>query len=364
MTPGVLNSYFSRSYSEARQSFLGLAQERGLSVKTHDLGMPGRDGEPLAMDVVWDGPADASRVLLTTSGVHGVEGFCGSGVQCGLLAVGADLLKEAPDTAMVHVHAVNPYGFSHWRRVNEDNIDLNRNFVDFSQPLPAKPDYAALHALLLPEQWPPENANELAMQSLLDEWGPRRAQLAVTGGQHSHANGLFYGGLRETWSNRVFRSVLRQTTAYCRQLAWIDIHTGLGPYGVGERIFASNDPHASLARAKRWWGEGVTSVNTGSSTSIPMTGPIQMAVDTECPQVEYTGICLEFGTVPSTQMHQVLRAEQWLQMHPNAPADQAKRIKTDLLAAFFPDADEWREQIWAQSLEACHQAIQGMQAEP
>jgi hypothetical protein len=339
-----------------------MAKQRQLAVTSYVLNTAGRDGETLAMDVACDGPADASRVLLTTSGVHGVEGYCGSGVQCGLLSKGADLLKNAPDTAIVHVHAVNPYGFSYGRRVNEDNIDLNRNFVDFSQALPDKPDYAALHALLLPGQWPPAPANEVAMQSLFNEWGARRAQLAVTGGQHSHADGLFYGGIQESWSNRIFRSVLRHATVQCRRLAWIDIHTGLGPYGVGERIFASNDPHAGLARARRWWGDGVTSVNTGSSTSIPMTGPIQMAVDTECPQVEYTGICLEFGTVPSTQMHQVLRAEQWLQLHPHAPSEQAKQIKADLMAAFYPDADDWREMIWAQSFEACQQAVQGLQS--
>ena len=354
---------FSASYAQARQRFLHLAKQRELAVSTHVLDAPGHAGETLAMDVVRDGPANASRVLLTTSGVHGVEGYCGSGVQYGLLSLGGALLQDRPDTAIVHVHAVNPFGFSQGRRVNEDNIDLNRNFVDFTHPLPDKPDYAALHSMLLPDQWPPTPANEAAMQSLLAEWGSRRAQLAVTGGQHSHADGLFYGGQRESWSNRVFRSVLRQATAQARQLAWIDIHTGLGPYGVGERIFASNDPHTSLARAKQWWGEGVTSVNTGSSTSIPMTGPIQMAVDTECPQVEYTGICLEFGTVPSNTMHQVLRAEQWLQLHPEAPVAQAKQIKADLLAAFYPDADDWRERVWAQSLQACQQAISGMQGQ-
>ena len=363
MKPDGLNSLFLRSYRDARQRFLSLTQERGLSVTTHDLGVPGRDGEALAMDVTWDGPVDASHVLLTTSGVHGVEGFCGSGVQCGLLASGVELLKDAPDTAIVHVHAVNPYGFSHWRRVNEDNIDLNRNFVDFDQPLPQKPDYAALHALLLPMQWPPSEANEFAMRAMLTEWGPRRAQLAVTGGQHGHADGLFYGGLKASWSNRVFRSVLRQITVHCQRLAWIDIHTGLGPYGVGERIFACNDGGESLTRARRWWGEGVTSVTTGSSNSIPMTGPIQMAVDAECPRVKYTGICLEFGTVPSAQMHWALRADQWLALHPGALPAQAKQIKADLLAAFYPDSDDWRQRVWAQSLEACAQGILGLQSD-
>lgn len=64
MKPDGLNSLFLRSYRDARQRFLSLTQERGLSVTTHDLGVPGRDGEALAMDVTWDGPVDASHVLL------------------------------------------------------------------------------------------------------------------------------------------------------------------------------------------------------------------------------------------------------------------------------------------------------------
>ena len=28
------------------------------------------------------------------------------------------------------IHALNPFGFAHLRRANEDNVDLNRNFVD------------------------------------------------------------------------------------------------------------------------------------------------------------------------------------------------------------------------------------------
>lgn len=364
MTTADLHHYFSRSYAEARAKFLSAAQARGWAVHSHALDLPGRDGEALALDVVRVGPTDASRLLLTTSAVHGVEGFCGSGVQTAWLRGVAPTLPLPPDTAVLHVHAVNPHGFSHLRRVTQENVDLNRNFVDFSLALPDKPDYRLLHPLLLPEQWPPSAGHEQALADQQAAWGPRRAQLAVTGGQHSHADGLFFGGTAPTWSNQVFRAVLRQHASACTQLAWIDIHTGLGPFAVGERIFACPDASAPLSRARQWWGTDVTSVNTGSSTSIPMTGPIQMAVADECPQADYTGICLEFGTVPSAQMHRVLRAEHWLHTHPEAAAAQAAQIKADLLAAFYPDSEEWRERVWAQASEAMGQALQGLAALP
>jgi len=142
---------FSTTYREARAHFLAAASACGAQVHSHTLPIPGAQGETLAMDVAIHGPADASKVLMTTSAVHGIEGFCGSAIQTGLLHD----LALAPDVAVVHVHAVNPHGFSHVRRVNEDNVDLNRNFIDFSQPLPVNADYADIHALLLPAHWPP-----------------------------------------------------------------------------------------------------------------------------------------------------------------------------------------------------------------
>jgi hypothetical protein len=356
---------FSASYSLARQRLLQAAAARGLSVETHPHPSPGLQGEALALDVVRDGPLDARKVLLLTSAVHGVEGHCGSGVQLGLLTLRAGLQAQAgPDVAIVHVHAVNPYGFSHGRRVTHENVDLNRNFVDFAKPLPVDSathrDYAQVHPLLLPATWPPSADNEARLDALRQGWGPRRYQLAVTAGQHTHADGVFYGGIGPTWSNRIFRDVLRRQAAAASRLAWIDLHTGLGLYGVGERIFACVDGGVTLDRAKRWWGERITSVQTGTSTSIPMTGPIQMAVDDECPHVEYTGICLEFGTEPAPAMHAALRAEHWLHVHPDAPDAVANPIRQRLRDVFYPDRDDWKEAIWAQALEASEQAVKGL----
>ena len=360
---------FSPTYAQARQRLLAAAAARGLAVQSHSHPLRGAEGEELALDVVRDGPAKARRVLLLTSAVHGVEGHCGSAVQLGLLTsltqwrTAANADADA-DTAIVYVHAVNPHGFSFGRRVNEDNVDLNRNFIDFTQPLPDNADYRVLHPLLLPETWPPNGAVEAALAAQRQAWGPRRSQLAVTGGQYSHAAGLFYGGCTPTWSNRVFRNTLRQHTQHAEHLAWIDLHTGLGPYGVGERIAACDDVGGALQRARSWWGDGITSVHTGSSTSIPMTGPIQHAVKDECAQLAYTGICLEFGTVPSADMHAALRAEHWLHAHGDsaAPPAQAAAIRQRLREVFYPDHDDWKAAIWAQAREATEQAVAGLRA--
>ena len=82
---GRVEAAFSQRYREAREKFLQAAHQAGLSVQSHQHPLQGRDGEDLAMDVVRDGPADARAVLLLSSACHGVEGYCGSGVQTALL---------------------------------------------------------------------------------------------------------------------------------------------------------------------------------------------------------------------------------------------------------------------------------------
>jgi hypothetical protein len=63
--------------------------------------------------------------------------------------------RATQGVAVLYVHALNPYGFSHIRRATHENVDLNRNFHDFSKPLPVNEAYRELHPLLLPDQWPP-----------------------------------------------------------------------------------------------------------------------------------------------------------------------------------------------------------------
>lgn len=354
-------NHFSCSYAVARRHWRALAAVRGLALESHAHPLTGPQGEALAIDVVREGPLDAPRVLLTTSGVHGIEGHAGCGVQAALLSMGAALrAPDDADTAIVHVHAVNPHGFAWGRRVTHENVDLNRNFVDFDQPLPQHPDYASIHADLLPACWPPAADSEARLTAALAAMDPRRAQMAVTKGQYTHVDGMYFGGFAPTWSHQVFRDILRRHAGRCRALAWIDLHTGLGPFGVGERIFAAFDTGAALRRARRWWGEGVTSVDAGTSTSIALTGPIQTAVTDECPQAEYTGICLEFGTVPLDQMLMALRADHWLHLHAEAAAALAGAIRRQVREAFYPERDDWKRLVLAQGLAASHQALVGL----
>lgn len=352
---------FSQSYAEARDKFLAAAEAAGLDVESHPHPLRGRDGEALAMDVVRDGPRQAERLLLISSACHGVEGFCGSGVQVALLRDPAwRQAAHAAGVAVLYVHGLNPYGFSWWRRVTQENVDLNRNFHDFSQPLPANPAYDEIAALVVPPTWPPSAEVNAKVGQLVAERGMTALQAAVSGGQYDHPEGLYYGGRNPTWSNLTLRQVLREQAGRCRRLGWIDLHTGLGPNGHGERIYAGPDDAAELARAQAWWGESVTSIYDGSSSSALLTGMMWRAAREECPQAETTSIALEFGTVPTMDVINALRADQWLENHPETDEAKRRAIKQQVRDAFYTDTAQWKGRIVEQAREAAGQALRGL----
>ena len=355
--------HFSQSYAEARTKFLAAADAAGLDVASHIHPLRGRDDETLAMDVALDGPADARALLIVSSACHGVEGFCGSGVQIALLRDAPWLAAQrASGVAVLYVHALNPHGFSWWRRVTHENVDLNRNFHDFSQPLPGNPGYDEIAALLVPATWPPSDEVAARVQQLIDERGEAALQAAISGGQHAHPQGLFYGGVNPTWSHQTMRQVLRDHGQRCERLGWIDLHTGLGPSGHGERIFACRDDAAAMVRARAWWGVDVTSIYDGSSSSARLTGLMWLSAYQECAQAEYTGIALEYGTQPMLDVMTALRADQWAENHPEAPLTQRHQIKQQIRDAFYTDTDEWKQRIVEQAIEAAHQALRGLAA--
>jgi hypothetical protein len=355
--------FFAQSYAEARGKFLAAAEAAGARTQSHVHPLLGREGEALAMDVARLGPADAPSLLLVTSGCHGVEGYCGSGVQGALLA-DADFLAAARDArvALLFVHALNPYGFSWLRRTTQENVDLNRNWHDFGQPLPRNAAYDEIAHWLVPATWPPPPQAEAGLAAFAQKHGPRALQAAISGGQYEHPQGLFYGGRNPTWSQVTLRHVLQDHGTRCARLGWIDLHTGLGPSGHGERIFACRDDDAALARARAWWGPEVTSIYDGSSASALLSGLMWLAAYEECAQAEYTGIAMEYGTLPLEQVIDALRADQWLENHPEAPAAQAAAIKRQLRDAFYTDTDLWKQRVVEQGVQAARQAVSGLAA--
>ena len=357
-----LSAAFALDYSGARAKFIAAAQARSLDVERHvHPSARGAQREELSIDVALLGDARASRLLLVTSGMHGVEGFCGSGCQVALLGdplVAAAL--AATKAALLLCHAVNPYGFSHLRRVNEDNVDVNRNFRDFAAPAARNDAYAELHSTIVPDVWPPTPENSASLAQYVARFGIPAVQSALTRGQTDFPDGLFYAGRAPAWSNRVLRDVLARYAHGRERLAWIDLHTGLGPWGYGEKIHLGPDDDAMVARTRQWFGSDVTTVYDGTATSAELTGVCYHAALDASPAVEYTGVTLEFGTRPLADVLLALRAEQWLANHADADTMLRDAIKRQMRDAFYDDSPTWQAMAYAQSRVAVLQALRGL----
>src|SRR5438477_12735844 len=130
------DKFFSPDYFTARDRFREAAAGAGGRMETLPLDAKGPGGENLGIDIAWFGAENPRRVLLHSSGLHGVEGFAGSAIQLQLLN---DVPTISEDTALIVVHVLNPYGMAWLRRSNENNVDLNRNFL-VDEPYAGAPD--------------------------------------------------------------------------------------------------------------------------------------------------------------------------------------------------------------------------------
>lgn len=355
-------SAFSQSYAEARRKFVDAAAGRALGMESHVHPLKrGAEGEELSIDLARWGASDAAGLLLITSGTHGVEGYCGSGGQVALLRDPAmQAAVEKCGATMMLCHALNPYGFSHTRRANEDNIDLNRNFRDFSKTIPPNTAYAEIADCIVPKAWPPGPEDQTRLGQYLQTRGPAALQAAVSGGQHEYPAGMFFGGRAPAWSNTVLRDVLRREGTQRRMLIWIDVHTGLGPPGHGEKIYMGRNDRARVGSTASVFGNDVTSFHDGSSTSPVLTGALYNAALEECPAAEFIGIAMEYGTLSLERTLQALRAEQWAANHPEAPQSQRDAIKREMRDAFYVDTDEWKAMVYAQLRVAALQSLRAL----
>ena len=341
-------SHFSQSYREARSRFLRTAEARGARIQGRPIAARGARGEELSVDTAYRGPDQPHCLVVISSGIHGVEGFAGSAIQHQLLAEQWDGLDLPRDTGLLLVHAVNPYGFAELRRVNENNVDLNRNFLGHPNEHAANPSYEELFQAINPETLD-EEADRRSREVLLawaGEHGFPALQAALSVGQYRHPQGVQFGGGEAEASNRLLREITRDETRGARKIAWLDVHTGLGPSGEVELISEAEPDDPGFVRGQAWYGEAAKSTATGESVSAKLQGVMERGVSESLdPECDLTIFGAEFGTYDPTRVFWAMRAENWLHHRGEADSEHGRAVKTELLEVFRPDSREWEERV-------------------
>ncbi|QIG47211.1 DUF2817 domain-containing protein [Nordella sp. HKS 07] len=356
---------FSTDYSEAREKFLTAAHIAGATMAHHESGTRGPRGEALFADIAWLGPDDADRVVMTISGTHGVEGFCGSGFQIDWLRrKGAAALPRG--VAALHVHAINPYGFAWLRRVTEEGSDLNRNFVDHTKPYPQNPGYEEIANAVVPSalSGPIFEAAEAKLRAYRAQVGELAFFRALTGGQYTHSEGLFYGGGGPSWSNRTTHAIIDRFLTRRTDIAILDFHTGLGPYGYGDLITHYEPDSPGSKRVHAFWGEAVTESKRGQGVSQALHGLTHFAYNEALSKARVTIATLEFGAYDRESNRRALRADHWLHTYGDPLSSEAEPIRATMRKQFYPDTDEWKEMMLFRGHQVVRQAFQGVTREP
>jgi hypothetical protein len=348
-------SYFSESYQEARKKFLAVCSDACARIESYKNPERGPAGIELYTDVARFGPEDASKVLFLCSGVHGPEGYAGSACQTGWIDTGKH--QDLPDDlAVVLIHAANPYGFAWNTRNNEDNVNLNRNFLDF--PIePKNPEYALLHPFFVPDVWD-ETSAEMALKALkiAKELDPRSAAV-----QSVCRDGLEYTGDAPVWSNRTMRRIIDVHAGTTSHVALIDYHTGPEPYGHSYYLCHKPEDSQLGGRVRDWYGE---IVHYRSPELVEFNaGQFYENLPSMLPSAEVTPVIIEFCTGKNGDERDVsvLLAQHWYAVNSSLDTPEGQEMMVKYRQEFYPNEDDdWKELVWTRSAMSNRRAIAGL----
>ncbi|HEX4904971.1 MAG TPA: DUF2817 domain-containing protein [Acidimicrobiales bacterium] len=347
------------TYDESRARFLHAARGSGAAVTSHPIEARGPRGLELTIDTARVGAADPERVLLVLSGVHGVEGFVCSALQADLL----DGLGELPsDMAVIAIHAVNPWGMAWWRRQNESNVDLNRNWQR-DRGVPFDNDaYDELHPLACPDSSELPDVGQMlaAAQSLVEARGLAWVRDGITVGQYRHPDGLHYGGARTEESNRILEAVVPQLVGGATRVMTVDLHTGHGPWG--ELTALSEQPPGSPQDTfHRAWCDRVEATSGNpDATTARKAGPIAGGLAAVLPDATCFAATLEVGTADDLTQLGATYQEQWVHRRADRSDPKYKDVVWAYRCCFTPDDASWEQRALTAGREHLTRAVEAV----
>jgi hypothetical protein len=346
----IIKMLISHLYFENRKLFLDDARRAGVEVVDPPFILPdlhGPLGEVLATDVVLIGAPTAPNVVVISSGIHGVELPLGSELQRRWLAAAKAVCAQRKNIRFVFVHALNPYGAAHALRTDENNVDPNRNFIDFNK-LPDTPrHYHVLADAFYPSSLGPFSIarSRWEMYSFIRKHGMPAFKQALAGGQYLYRNGLYHGGRQLSWTRRTWQTIVQHYVIADkpRNIWHIDIHSGDGPYGQLRFMVNTNEGSPLHERVKQFALPELTHSAFAFITGDIVDSWTQPYVLNKC---TVTPLAIEAGTSRYRQFEgfDVLDAMIKRNVLKNRYGDQhhsAEKIKQTMQEMFAPTDPDW-----------------------
>ncbi|HYZ33072.1 MAG TPA: M14 family metallopeptidase, partial [Crenalkalicoccus sp.] len=307
------------------------------------------------------------KLLILQSGLHGAEAFAGAAVLQRVFQRHLDALLDAGwDVAMIH--AANPYGFRHLRRVDGNNVDLNRNFAPPTQPdfyLSRNPAYDALRSLAEPEgpvRGVGAASTDLALRTIGIVIGRGFDSAYVANGTHAgqwqYPRGFEYGGKAPAQQTAFWQQAIAPLMrAHPEGVVFFDLHTGLGPANTLTIYSGQAWPEARIAAVRRF-------VEPLQDRGIRFQAPAESSFQTQGDVIDFvpslalgimvTAVTLEWGTVGEDPIAELatnarMILENQKAFHGCADAATCVAVTDNFMELFRPDTDAFRTAVISQA---------------
>lgn len=363
---------FYTTYEEIRAHLkerVNSLKESGITVEYETYAIDAEDD--LYIDNIYlPATEETKNLILLTTGVHGMEGYIGSV----MLDVFFDEIYptlNTKDTGILIVANVNPYGMKYMRRYNENNVDLNRNFIenwdDFDRS--SNKEYPKVESFLQPEGkmgnafWH-EVGFYLSLAKEAIFTGADTISDALLTGQYEYAEGVYYGGNGDEKSTSYLKGVFAEALdGSYENIVHIDIHSGYGPrYNMV--IFNSVQDPTTEADAKAAFGYDyiiATDSEDFYETFGDTTDYFYRLAKSKNNGKDLYSTCFEFGTIGDGFLDSIISLkytvdENRQHWYPTQNKTTAEMVKENYYELFYPTETEWREK----TIEDFKQAITGV----
>jgi hypothetical protein len=370
--------YFMASYDEARTVLVSHFQRtaaQDASVEVGSIPVPSDSDKDLTIDWCYL-PAKGSpeKLLILTSAVHGVEGFAGSAVQNLFFT---EILPKVDRThlSILVVHAINPWGYRHLRRVDEHNVDLCRNW-DTSEDLfkSANLGYDRLASFLNP-RWIVSSVqlNEIfrgaRLLALAAYHGMGVVRQAILQGQYRYPAGLYFGGQSFSAQKRAVEPLLKKVCAPHKVVLLVDLHTGYGNPGQLHYYPSEiRDPRAQTLLKKLFANYPIDSASENSSF-YRISGDFgEYVAKIQAPDAVCVPMTFEYGTIGNLSIRGSLRSVNTMIVenqghHHGYGNDQSKaRIQKLFRELYIPSSPDWRGAVIQQARDVLPIVLERMKA--